>query len=107
MDFIVDQTTNLISCALSNEMRVEDHFRSQHSVEEANASECFTSNNPFDQLDTEHKQVKFYKEHFNLVVSTYSQCCVYAHSHVCVYVCLCMCLCVCARTCVCVCMCVW
>ena len=54
---------------------------------------CYENTNPFTGLETEYRQKKFYKNHFNLVVSiiiiivhVHSHMAVHVHSHMAVHV---------------------
>lgn len=51
---------------------IESSIKEQLSGENVNIpdiSHCFEGINPFQGLETEHKQIKFYKDNFSLVVS--------------------------------------
>ena len=49
--------------------KLEEHFEDANSSLIPDLTDCFLVSDPFNGLDTHHKQDKFYKEHFKLVVS--------------------------------------
>lgn len=55
-----------VQCKVENEL--QQHLASTgFSVPDLN--NCFKSTNPFEGFETEHMQTKFYRQHFNLLVS--------------------------------------
>ena len=73
IDFIVEQMKIIVSQLLKHiEVKVQDSL-SEGCDLSTTLSECFASiTNPFDKLDTEHMQSKYYRENFNLVVRLFS-----------------------------------
>lgn len=67
INFLVDQVKLIVAGVVAG---VEEAIRSKLSSEGVTTiiDECFRDVNPFEGLETEYKQSKFYKEHFNLVV---------------------------------------
>lgn len=48
--------------------KVRQHLLNTTNIQIPDLSSCFTDINPFEGLETEHMQSKFYKDHFNLIV---------------------------------------
>ncbi len=75
IDFVVSHMNGIISSVMqSTQEKVCDSIRGQLTdvqmeTDPPDVSSCFAPVNPFEGLETEHKQLKFYRDHFNLVVS--------------------------------------
>ena len=72
VDFVTSQVEGIISCVMEDvESKVRDSIQQQLPDAQflPDFSSCFLSLNPFEGLETEHKQVKYFRESFNLVVS--------------------------------------
>ncbi len=75
IDFVVSHMNGIISTVMqSTQTKVCDSIREQLTdvqmeTDLPDVSSCFAPVNPFEGFETEHKQLKFYREHFNLVVS--------------------------------------
>ena len=71
IDFSIDQIRGLINCAIKDvQMKVESAIHSSGSVSALpDLSGCFKEVNPFEGLHSEYMQSKFYREHFDLIVS--------------------------------------
>lgn len=67
INFLVDQVKLIVAGVVAN---VEEAVNSKLASEGVTTTvhECFRDVNPFEGLETEYKQSKFYKEHFNLLV---------------------------------------
>ena len=79
INFLVEQVKLIVSGVITD---IEEVIQSKLGDESVATviHECFQDVNPFEGLETEYKQSKFYKEHFNLVV-----CCALIHMYVCMY----------------------
>lgn len=93
INFLVDQV-KLIVAGVVADIKETVHSKLTENGVTTTLYECFQEVNPFEGLDTEYKQTKFYKEHFNLVVSL--QLCMhvscmyilYSMMHACMYICI-------------------
>jgi hypothetical protein len=73
INFLVDQVKLIVAGVVADvENAVKFKLASEGVTTIDIVQGCFTNVNPFEGLETEYKQSKFYKEHFNLVVSDYS-----------------------------------
>ena len=75
INFLVSQVKEIIECIVKDVKSMVSEVLVEHSfVSSSDDLECFTkcyeNTNPFTGLETEYRQKKFYKTHFNLVVST-------------------------------------
>ena len=70
INFLVEQVKLIVAGVVAD---VEEAVKSKLASEGVTTiiHGCFRDVNPFETLETEYKQSKFYKEHFNLVVSDY------------------------------------
>ena len=68
INFLVEQVKLIVAGVVAD---VEEAVKSKLASEGVTTiiHECFRDVNPFEGLETEYKQSKFYKENFNLVVS--------------------------------------
>lgn len=73
LDFSIGQVREVISCVATNiKKRVDSaalEFSESNGIQPPDFSDCFQVIDPFDGLHSEYMQQKFYKEHFNLLVS--------------------------------------
>ena len=71
INFLVDQVKLIVAGVVAD---IENAVKSKLASEGVTTiiHGCFRNVNPFEGLETEYKQSKFYKEHFNLVVSDYT-----------------------------------
>lgn len=74
INFLVDQVKMIVAGVIADvENAIKFKLASEGVITTIDIVQgCFTNVNPFEGLETEYKQSKFYKEHFNLVVSDYS-----------------------------------
>ena len=74
LDFSIGQVREVLSCVTANIKKQVDvaalKFSESHGIQPPDFSDCFQTIDPFDGLHSEYMQQKFYKEHFNLLVST-------------------------------------
>lgn len=73
LDFFIGQVRELINCVsgdlrLKVELVIQQHYITS-GLELPDLSCCFEDVNPFKGLESEHMQSKFYREHFDLIVS--------------------------------------
>ena len=75
IDYTVSQVQEMVTFIIDDLKSATEHSIQQQladtHVELPDISLCFENINPFKGLETEHKQMKFYKDTFGLVVSTY------------------------------------
>lgn len=73
LDFSIGQVREVMSCVTANIKKRVDaaalEFSESNGIPTPDFSNCFQVIDPFDGLHSEHMQQKFYKEHFNLLVS--------------------------------------
>ena len=74
LDFSVEQVREVIKCVKDDiRRRVECEmleYSTVTSMQKPDLSTCFQDIDPFTGLHSEYMQQKFYKEHFNLIVSS-------------------------------------
>lgn len=70
VDFLIGQVRELINCITSDlRLKVETVMRDHNMAAELELSSCFENVKSFEGLHSEYMQSKFYKEHFDLIVS--------------------------------------
>lgn len=62
VEFIVEDLQSSVENAIEQQL-------ADYDVDVPNVSRCFSDINPFEGLETEHKQIKFWKKNFRLIVS--------------------------------------
>ena len=75
INFLVSQVKEIIECIVKDVKSMVSEVLVEHSFVSSNDdlqcfTKCYENTNPFIGLETEYRQ-KFYKTHFNLVVSSY------------------------------------
>ena len=69
INFLVEQVNFIVYGVVDNIKKVVLSKLSNEDIDLTILESCFENVSPFKGLETEHKQTKFYKENFNLVVS--------------------------------------
>ena len=96
VDFAVGSVNQIVSHVYQElEECVRKELQENEIAIPTTLGDCFTPINPFCGLESEYQQVKYYREHFGLVVCLnnkplpYSKGCINAISLICVCVCVC------------------
>ena len=78
IDFAVSQVSSMTDFIVQDIQSSLQHTLQEHLLDNNQLlpmlDECFLKNNPFEGLETEHKQSKFYRTEFGLIVSMIASC---------------------------------
>lgn len=72
VDFALGHIKQMTNCIVQDLQCKVEKYLGDANIQYPDISSCFSDINPFKGLETEHLQSKFYKNHFNLIVSNHN-----------------------------------